>query len=86
VKELHVSELLMKWDPELTELAERVRQTFGGDMLAEAYVRALASVPAIKCPPEFEDLVGHDTDIKVVDATASIAILKQELRRMLTAH
>jgi hypothetical protein len=76
----------MKWDPELTELAERVRETFGRHMLAEAYVRALASVPAIECPPEFEDIVGHDTAVKVVDATASIAILKQELRRMLTAH
>ena len=76
----------MKWDAELTELAERVRQTYGRHILAEAYVRALAAVPAIECPPEFEELIGDDAGVKVVDATASIAILKQELRRMLTAH
>jgi len=76
----------MKWDPELTELAERVRQTYGHQMPAEAYLRALAAVPAIDCPPEFEGLAGDDAGVKVVDATASIAILKQELRRMLTTH
>ena len=77
----------MKWDAELTELAKRVRQTYGRHILAEAYVRALAAVPAIECPPEFDDLIGDDAGgVKVVDATASIAILKQELRRMLTAH
>jgi len=77
---------MSKWDAELTELAERVRQTYGRQVLAEAYVRALAAVPAIECPTEFEDLIGDDAGVKVVDATASIAILKQELRRMLTAH
>ena len=76
----------MKWDSELTALAERVRQTYGHHMLAEAYLRALAAVPAIDCPPELEGLVGNDVGVKVVDAGASIAILKQELRRMLTTH
>jgi hypothetical protein len=76
----------MKWDPELTELAERVRQTFGRHMLAETYMRVLAVVPAINCPPEFADMVDHDTHIKVVDGATSVAILKQELRRMLTEH
>jgi hypothetical protein len=76
----------MKWDPELTGLAERVRQTYGRHTLAEAYARVLAVVPAIECPPEFADLVDDDTHIKVVDGATSVAILKQELRRMLTAH
>jgi hypothetical protein len=37
----------MKCDPELTALAERVRQTYGHHMLAEAYLRALVAVPGL---------------------------------------
>lgn len=76
----------MKWDPELTALADQVRETFGRRALADAYVRALAAAPRSECPPELEELFEEDDEIKVVDVDASAASLKRELRRMLTRH
>ena len=64
----------------------KVRDTFGGAALADAYVRALTAAPESECPPELEDLVDGDHDIRVVDGVASAVTLKRELRRMLTAH
>jgi len=76
----------MTWDPELAALADKVRETFGRQALVDAYVRALAAAPRTECPPELEDLVEEDDDIKVVDGGASAASLKRELRRMLRKH
>jgi catalase (peroxidase I) len=75
----------MKWDPELTALADQVRETFGRRALADAYVRALVAAPRTECPPELE-LFEDDDQISVVDSEASAASLKSELRRMLTRH
>jgi hypothetical protein len=75
----------MKWDPELTALADQVRETFGRRALADAYVRALVAAPRTECPPELE-LFEDDDQISVVDGEASAASLKSELRRMLTRH
>jgi|KBSMisStandDraft_5_1062788.scaffolds.fasta_scaffold00831_18 hypothetical protein len=75
----------MKWDPELTALADQVRETFGRRALAEAYVRALVAAPRTECPPELE-LFEEDDQISIVDGQASAASLKSELRRMLTRH
>jgi hypothetical protein len=75
----------MKWDPELTALADQVRETFGRRALADAYVRALVASPRTECPPELEFLE-EDDDIRIVDGDASAASLKRELRRLLTKH
>jgi hypothetical protein len=76
----------MKWDPELSALAIKVRDTFGRRALADAYVRALAATPHASCPPELEELIAHDVNIKIVDGSASTRFLKDELRRMLAVH
>ena len=75
----------MKWDPELTALADQVRETFGRRALADAYVRALVAAPRTECPPELE-LFEEDDEIRIVDVEASAASLKRELRRLLTKH
>ena len=75
----------MKWDPELTALADQVRETFGRRALADAYVRALMAAPRTECPPELE-LFEEDDEIRIVDVEASAASLKRELRRLLTKH
>jgi hypothetical protein len=53
----------MKWDPELTALADQVRETFGRRALADAYVRALMAAPRTECPPELE-LFEEDDEIR----------------------
>jgi hypothetical protein len=78
----------MKWDAELEEMAGAVREIFGGEAVADAYVRAITAAPPSERATRVARVFGLaiDAHTKVVDDGAIQSALRQELRRLLTPH
>jgi hypothetical protein len=77
------------WDRELAELAARICDVFGGQTLAEAYVRVLQQapeLPAALVDPRLAAVVPPGSDAKFIDGAESAAALKAELRTLLRPH
>jgi hypothetical protein len=78
----------MTWDTELEAMAGAVREIFGGEAVAEAYVRAITAAPASERAAEVARVSGVaiDAHTKIVDDGAIRSALRDELRRLLTRH
>jgi len=78
----------MKWDAELEAMAGAVREIFGGEAVAEAYVRAITAAPPSERAATVARVCGVaiDPHTKVVDDSAIRSALRHELRRLLTPH
>jgi hypothetical protein len=78
----------MTWDTELEAMAGAVREIFGGEAVAEAYVRAITAAPPSERAAEVARGSGMviDAYTKIVDDGAIRSALREELRRLLTPH
>jgi hypothetical protein len=79
----------MTWDDELAELTARAFAAFGDEAVGSAFVRAVASAPALELMPAVAEQVVSDCElrpVKCVDASTSAQHFKIELRRLLAQH
>ena len=81
----------MPWDDELTDLARRVRDTFGKDTLDEAMARAVAAFtanaqfsPAVRSGQPSGGLVSSDG--RALSLGDFYEALRAELRQLTTMH
>ena len=69
----------MKWDAELEAMAGAVRDIFGGEAVADAYVRAITAAPPSERATEVARVFGVPIDphTKVVDDSAIQSALRR---------
>jgi len=79
----------MRWDAEIEVLAEKVRAVFGDDAVADAFLRAVSSVPMSKLLLDgFEDVLLEEfaNNTRVVDRHGAQEAFRLELQRLLRPH
>jgi len=80
----------MMWDPELEELENKVRETFGLSGLAKAFARGLSRAPALNPErskrPDLAEIMREHPGVSLVEGKEFADAMKCELRRMLTVH
>jgi hypothetical protein len=81
----------MQWDDELWVLVEKVRDRWGGELVTDAYIRAVTSTAPLSPESIDADVLVSETHVdkehtKFVDGRVAAAAFKRQLKQLLQIH